>query len=595
MCRFRLILLLFGLGLMISTCPTGFEDDVETLIAELPRTTTGDLEYSRQFANSRFLPYEIDGGPELSEGNAAHSHSAVLRRIVSKGARSVPALVRHLSDERPVHLSGLGASWTAFWDEYDFNPRTYGPPPEGVNRKDIDGHPDSHILTVGDLCFVALGQIVSRKFEANRWQLTGGAIFNSPTYSRRLREVVQKDWTGFTRQQHRQLLIDDFERPNDQFRRVGAYQRLTFYFPDVVEALVLKELRQPAINGAKIRSFLRDSLYKTVDPMECRRRYEEFIRDSGPDYIAGVRDLLFEDLNSLEANEEGRSNESLEYGTQPRELLVQLFDQPKNVTRADRPAWLVTYTYERAWFIESLIHDQSRQIGDAVRQILLEESEDPFLPPACVRSLANRGYPEVLLAELAKLDFGVFEENWRHREMLQAICTSRDSSVRTRLLQILTTTVNETYFLWILESLPQEAESLALEHAQRLLNALPDKTELGRSLLRWIAEEHPGQISDALNAFLTRGAPERAETVCQALWGLPLSKRLLAPLLNDHRPLPGFSLVYKYPMRVCDLAAQTIHRNDEDRKELTFDYYWPIEQKDRVISRLKQYCEEPDL
>ena len=103
-----------------------------------------------------------------------------------------------------------GLMWMSFDDEYDYNERTAPGQPEGVNRSEGPARNfDGHEILVGDLCFVALGQIVNRSFNAVRYQPTGGLIVSSPTKSKVLRDAVLKEWSGLTSDQHRKKLIDD--------------------------------------------------------------------------------------------------------------------------------------------------------------------------------------------------------------------------------------------------------------------------------------------------------------------------------------------------------------------------------------------------
>src|SRR5262249_12466056 len=153
-----------------------------------------------------------------------------LRQIVRSGASAVPDLLKHMGDERPTKIPAVsGMMWMSFSDEYDFNRRTRKSVPAGVNRDDFGSnaqHPTNHTITVGDLCFVALGQIVNRHFSATRYQPTGGLVVSSPTYSKALRKVILDDWRTLSAESHKQLLIDDFLKPDGEYRRTGAYLRL---------------------------------------------------------------------------------------------------------------------------------------------------------------------------------------------------------------------------------------------------------------------------------------------------------------------------------------------------------------------------------
>ncbi len=55
-----------------------------------------------------------------------------------------------------------------------------------------------HTVTVGDLCWVALGQIVNRRFDAVRYQPTAIIIVSSPTLSPTLCKQVRADWANLT-------------------------------------------------------------------------------------------------------------------------------------------------------------------------------------------------------------------------------------------------------------------------------------------------------------------------------------------------------------------------------------------------------------
>jgi hypothetical protein len=98
-------------------------------------------------------------------GQKWRSQSNTMREFVKRGAGAVPHLIAHLDDQRPTkitieHYFGIGRMF--YLDEYDYNVRTAKEPPQGVNRslgQGNQGNPPRriHTVTVGDLCFVALG------------------------------------------------------------------------------------------------------------------------------------------------------------------------------------------------------------------------------------------------------------------------------------------------------------------------------------------------------------------------------------------------------------------------------------------------------
>lgn len=113
--------------------------------------------------------------------------SQVMTALVAGGDAAIPALISGLSDTREITaLPPLKAMmWMCFPDEYDWNQRTTKDAPVGVNRDDFNSSERrmEHQLTVGNLCYNAIGQIVNRSFTSVRYQPTGGLVVNSPTAS----------------------------------------------------------------------------------------------------------------------------------------------------------------------------------------------------------------------------------------------------------------------------------------------------------------------------------------------------------------------------------------------------------------------------
>ncbi len=167
--------------------------------------------YSASISGTTFLPYnDAERIGIFVLGATQRTDSEALKKIVGQGVDTIRKLIDRLDDTLRSTSGPLrGMTWMSFTDEYDFNARTRINPPLGVNRDEFENaiHPNSHALTVGNLCFVAIGQIVNRSSSATRYQPTGAPIVNSPTYSARLRTVIVADWSGLTVEKHRQQLI----------------------------------------------------------------------------------------------------------------------------------------------------------------------------------------------------------------------------------------------------------------------------------------------------------------------------------------------------------------------------------------------------
>ncbi len=101
-----------------------------------------------------------------------------------------------------------------------------------------------------------------------------------------------------------------------------------------------------------------------------------------------------------------------------------------------------------------------------------------------------------------------------------------------------------------------------------------------------IGERFPKDAKAVYKSFLAAGTARRAETMCCVLWyGNPMAIEILAPLLDDKRPIPGFPKA----VRVCDRAATAIGQASGTIK---FGSDWNTEDKDRQIEALKQFCKE---
>src|SRR4051794_39969396 len=100
--------------------------------------------------------------------NTRGSTAALLRPLIAEAPASLPHLIAHLGDSRKIGLSVElgsfdGMVWSGEYDTgFDRVPDTLGDHDGSVRR------PQRHAITVGDLCFFAIGQIVDRDFEPVR-------------------------------------------------------------------------------------------------------------------------------------------------------------------------------------------------------------------------------------------------------------------------------------------------------------------------------------------------------------------------------------------------------------------------------------------
>lgn len=379
------------------TYETGLDSETERLITKLPQVSEAGYGFDPWSIGSEFLPYSDSAQTGvLVLGSKPPMSSPILRKIVMQGIRAVPSLLKHLDDGTPTKIPlQKGMAWISFADEYDYNRRTRKKDPEGVNLNTFGSKmPSSHTVTVGDLCFVALGQIVNRDFNATRYQPSAGLVVNSTSYSRHLCTVVRADFAGMNEQKHRQLLVQDFTTPDHEGRQIGAYSRLAFYYPEVVEALVLKQLSVPAYDVFDVERVVREELYPATSVQRRKALFDRFVRTHGRAASDGVRQQLFSDLEMQIANEEKRLHPPMKKAWEARALLIQLYGYKSDVKVSDEPYADTWGSGDRAQFIAALTHDRSVRIDKAVDEILRKDRDDNYLALACMNRLIGRGYDQ---------------------------------------------------------------------------------------------------------------------------------------------------------------------------------------------------------
>jgi hypothetical protein len=371
--------------------------EVERMINRLAELSESDVGYSPTMTGNRFLP--VDTEAEFGMGLLGQKPpvaSDAMRQLVECGAGAVPGLMEHLDDDRETkirldHDSLIGGMFLA--DEYDYNRRTAAASPVGVNQGDSTLERDTlteYVVTVGDLCFVALGQIINRHFNAVRYQPTAIIMVNSPVRSGALRAAVVSEWASLDAQRHMQSLIEDARRPDYSGRRDRAIKRLAYYYPEAAEQIVLELLKQPRYCVFRIAQFARERLYAMEDVDECRSLYASFVEKNGAAFNDGLLLQLQED------REWDRWHPRPEWKGDPREILKTLFPS----VDASKPVYVDSVSQsDFARFIDSFAALQSQDVDQAVLGIFRSLGDDRFDPHsneylalACIRRLIGKGH-----------------------------------------------------------------------------------------------------------------------------------------------------------------------------------------------------------
>ena len=224
--------------------------------------------------------------------------SDALKYLVAAGPDALPLLLESLDDKTPTkcaveHDGVFGAMW--FANELSGNPvnalekkaldlpeaesRAGRAPP----RRDFGGESvKKYTVKVGDVCFVAIGQIVGRHYNAVRYQPTACIVINSPTHDAMICRQLRQLWKS---KSPRQTLLDslltdyategvfngktlDGWDDGSEFQ-IQAAMRLLYYFPHESASMIAERLHgfdlratddfihREVANGCRVPEFIK--------------------------------------------------------------------------------------------------------------------------------------------------------------------------------------------------------------------------------------------------------------------------------------------------------------------------------------------------
>jgi hypothetical protein len=241
---------------------------VKALISALSKIDRPDYGFSATMSGHAFLP--IEGQHESSAfvlTNHGLEPSSALKELVSLGPIALPFLLDSLDDRTPTkikleHGSAMGAMW--FDQEMSGNPLN---PVEAEalrlgddKRRRVtpqERYTDEFTVKVGDICFVAIGQITGRSYQAVRYQPTACIVLNSPTHDTELARKVRQIWRSESPREHLlQSLLRDYcsigkHEAGDSLDVWGvgsrlqcsAVLRLLYYYPDETGQMIAERLK----------------------------------------------------------------------------------------------------------------------------------------------------------------------------------------------------------------------------------------------------------------------------------------------------------------------------------------------------------------
>jgi hypothetical protein len=224
---------------------------IKGLIAKLAETKDPDIGYSMMLSDVGFAPTAPAGG----------ATSAALKDLVALGAKAIPLLLEALTDSTPTGLK-LTPENTSIFDRI----LPGGVPSNPANTAEVQlinsvdrrfapgyfsfkgsGNGTTYTVTVGDLCYVAIGQITNRPYCALQFQPPGTLIITSPTGDDVAARKVQAVWgkKGLRQKLLESLLFDFSQRvTGGESFELGAAMRLLYYFPEQAGPVVLERLKQ---------------------------------------------------------------------------------------------------------------------------------------------------------------------------------------------------------------------------------------------------------------------------------------------------------------------------------------------------------------
>ncbi|AWM36925.1 hypothetical protein GobsT_52010 [Gemmata obscuriglobus] len=274
---------------------------IKGLIADLAKLESADIGLSATLGGDDFAPVPGQSrfGSFLLTDHRVNQSEA-LRDLVALGPDALPYLLDALDDKTLTkitikHDTPFGTMW--YGGEMGVNPvnpveaavykaLTEPRKKESGAKRGIEGGTlKSYTVTVGDVCLVAIGQIVGRGYSAVRYQPTSNIVINSPTHDAELCANVRAIWKSKdpAKKLVDSLLADyategifngtslDGWGVGNHFQ-CGAALRLLYYFPKESVPLIARRLGKLDVAGTPVLSdYMRQCVANGV-------RAEDFIK-----------------------------------------------------------------------------------------------------------------------------------------------------------------------------------------------------------------------------------------------------------------------------------------------------------------------------
>ena len=179
---------------------------IKKLIASLSEMKQPYFGVSSTLSGHAFAPIEgtEEVGTLMFTDHKSQSFDA-FRELVQLGPQSLGFLLSAVDNKTPTgitmdHGGGFGGMW--FANELWGNPINRREQRALMTRADerhpFENHINKYVVKVGDLCLVAIGQIVGRHYHAVRYQPSACIVINSPTHDKVMCRQVREIWSSET-------------------------------------------------------------------------------------------------------------------------------------------------------------------------------------------------------------------------------------------------------------------------------------------------------------------------------------------------------------------------------------------------------------
>ncbi|MBW3538706.1 MAG: hypothetical protein KY476_00400 [Planctomycetes bacterium] len=257
-----------------------------------------------------------------------------MREIIARGCAALPVLLRHIDDPRATrthivthsyvrigtfprisrphpqrqHLSKWPRAGMALSNGYDPRYDETDRQPAGVTTRWYEAGGEDiehHTVTVGDLCYAMVGQIVNRDLAPFQYGGSNWLDVHSPVAVPALAAAVRKDWGGLVPAEHRRSLIEDawavHPDPWGSARVSGAVQRLCFYYPQAGEKTVLSLLSRDVYSLSRaVDQFT--TLLDSTELSEQLRHFDTYRQKHGDNAATSVVILLRDEQDEMIEN-----------------------------------------------------------------------------------------------------------------------------------------------------------------------------------------------------------------------------------------------------------------------------------------------------